>query len=137
MFQLFRMIWKIGNVTKKDPFPPAPQFKGKPILTSDICTGCQECVHVCPSGAIQLFPTSWDAQELSLNYSCCVFCGMCSEVCETNLIQTTSDYRLATKQKLDLIHKVIIPSKSGPIEAHKGDESNEGKTENKLGTNLT
>lgn len=98
MFDLIRKIWRTKTVTKTELFTEAPErFRGKPVFTSSKCTGCEACATSCPAGAITLQQND-DAITLSLSYAHCIFCGICAEVCETNAIQLTNEYRLATKK---------------------------------------
>ncbi|TCK02028.1 UNVERIFIED_ORG: formate hydrogenlyase subunit 6/NADH:ubiquinone oxidoreductase subunit I [Anoxybacillus amylolyticus] len=102
MFDLIRKIWRTKTVTKTELFTEAPErFRGKPIFTSNECTDCQACTMSCPAGAITLQQND-DAITLSLSYANCIFCGICAEVCEMNVIQITNEYRLATKNKNEL-----------------------------------
>lgn len=112
MFDLIRKIFQTKTVTKKSLFEEAPaSFRGKPVLASNECTGCGTCVQSCPSGAIDLQKAE-DNITISLSYANCIFCGICAEQCETDMIQATNLYRLATKNKSELIISVKIPVKS-------------------------
>ncbi|ANB61257.1 4Fe-4S binding protein [Anoxybacteroides amylolyticum] len=105
MFDIIKKIWKTKTVTKTDLFIDAPErFRGKPILVSNECTGCQACTIACPAKAIAL-EQNGDAISVSLFYTTCIFCGICAEVCEMNAIQITNEYRLATKNKDELTVK--------------------------------
>ncbi|MDP4126962.1 MAG: 4Fe-4S binding protein [Bacillota bacterium] len=108
MLNILRKIWKTGTVTKKFPVDDAPaRFRGKPVISSKECTGCQACVNSCPTNAVG-FSQNGEMIDLSLSYSHCILCGVCAEVCETHTIQTTNEYRLATKNKNDLIQTVQV-----------------------------
>lgn len=112
MFDIIQKIWRTKTVTKTDLFTEAPErFHGKPVFTSSECTGCEACAASCPSSAID-FRQNGDAITLSLTYARCIFCGICSEVCETAMIQITNEYRLATKNKSDLTVTVNSQTKS-------------------------
>jgi len=105
MFDIIKKIWKTKTVTKTELLTDAPErFRGKPIVTSNECTGCQACVAACPAKAIT-FQQDGDAITVSLSYTTCIFCGICAEVCETDTIQATNEYRLATKNKNELTVK--------------------------------
>jgi formate hydrogenlyase subunit 6/NADH:ubiquinone oxidoreductase subunit I len=108
MFDILRKIWSTGTVTKKIPFEEAPpRFRGKPIFVSNECTGCEACTSSCPSNSIQFYRNG-DSSKLSLSYSSCIFCGICAEVCETQMIQITNEYGLATKNKSYLIQTINV-----------------------------
>jgi len=112
MFDLIRKIWKTKTVTKTDLLTEAPErFRGKPIFVSNECTGCQACITSCPAKAITLVQND-NSSTISLSYANCIFCGICAEMCETNAIQITNEYRLATKNKTELtVNKQITFAK--------------------------
>lgn len=48
-------------------------------IDKDLCTGCQECVKVCPTSAIE--GNKGEPQEI--NSQKCVMCGQCVQVCKS------------------------------------------------------
>ncbi len=73
------------------------------------CTGCSECEKVCPTRAIFLeceegYDTSrpW-VSIFNIDFSRCVFCGMCVEVCEPQSLVHTKQYEGAVYNKTDLV----------------------------------
>lgn len=103
MFDLIRKIWQTKTVTKTTLFDDAPaRFRGKPVFSSNECTGCESCVTACPSGAIDFHKTG-ESITLSISYANCIFCGICAELCDTKMIQVTNEYKLATKNKNNLL----------------------------------
>lgn len=111
MLEMLRKIWRTGKVTKQTLMEEAPsRLRGKPILTTNECTDCGACVTNCPTDAIQ-FIRHEAASELAMSYADCICCGICAEVCEPETIQITNEYRLATKNKDDLLQVVQVPIK--------------------------
>ncbi len=53
----------------------------RPVFIRSRCTGCRECVGICPVGAI-----SGDGKQLAVNYSVCIRCYCCQEVCPAEAI---------------------------------------------------
>jgi Pyruvate/2-oxoacid:ferredoxin oxidoreductase delta subunit len=51
-----------------------------PVLSSESCTGCMECVAICPADAIM------SSSELSVDEEKCVGCGLCESVCSISAI---------------------------------------------------
>lgn len=126
MFDLIRKILQTKTVTKTRLFDEAPsRFRGKPIFTSNECTGCESCVTSCPANAIDVHKTG-SSITLSLSYAYCIFCGICAEQCDSKMIQVTNEYRLAARDKESLtntINKSIKISDSLP--AGKGGKCDE------------
>ncbi|MFC0322168.1 ferredoxin-type protein NapF [Gallibacterium melopsittaci] len=60
-----------------------PPFAAKESLFLSVCTGCGECVKVCPYGLIEI---QKNYPVLDLQYSACDFCKACAEVCPTHAL---------------------------------------------------
>ncbi|MFC7443022.1 4Fe-4S dicluster domain-containing protein [Laceyella putida] len=121
MLDLLRKIWRTGTVTKKMPLEEAPsRFRGKPVISSQVCTHCETCVNACPTGALQIHRND-NASELVLSYAQCIFCGVCAEVCESGAIRVTNDYRMVTKDKSELMVRVPIKQSFEQVSVGKGD----------------
>lgn len=74
------------------------RFRGRPTLDSSRCPdGCQACVQACPVQAIQV-----DGQ-VQLDLGRCLFCQECVTACPEGAIQYTSDYRMASSERKNLI----------------------------------
>jgi formate hydrogenlyase subunit 6/NADH:ubiquinone oxidoreductase subunit I len=123
LFDLIRKIVQTKTVTKTNVFDEAPScFRGKPVFSSNECTGCGKCTTFCPATAIDLHKTK-DTITLSISYASCIFCGICAEECETKMIQATNEYRLAARDKEHLIISANFPVMAKePILAGKGGE---------------
>jgi Ni,Fe-hydrogenase III small subunit/Pyruvate/2-oxoacid:ferredoxin oxidoreductase delta subunit len=85
-------------------FPPDPsalpdRFRGRPEIDSSRCpTGCRECVDACPTGAVLSAEGT-----LRLDLGRCLFCTECVEACPEGGVRYTTDYRLATRRREDLV----------------------------------
>jgi Ni,Fe-hydrogenase III small subunit len=75
------------------------RFLGRPEI---IAAGHREeglpCQQVCPTGAIV-----FKEERLSLDLGKCLFCGECQKACSQGTVKFTRDYRLAVRQRQDLI----------------------------------
>jgi Ni,Fe-hydrogenase III small subunit/NAD-dependent dihydropyrimidine dehydrogenase PreA subunit len=85
------------------PFPETEpvmpeRFRGLPILDQARCpSGCTSCADACPTDAI----TSDGGLKLDLGR--CVFCPECANSCPEGAIRFTTQYRLATSNRNDLV----------------------------------
>ena len=103
MFEIIRKIWKTGTVTSKLPFEAAPpRYRGKLSIQDPGCADCEECVKICPTGAITICQTVM-GRTVEVSYGKCIFCGLCAEACKNKNIKITQDYHLATRNKADLV----------------------------------
>jgi Ni,Fe-hydrogenase III small subunit/NAD-dependent dihydropyrimidine dehydrogenase PreA subunit len=75
------------------------RFRGLPVVDASRCPdGCRACAEACPSNAITV-----DGRGLRLDLGRCLFCTDCVEACPEGAIRYTQEYRLATRQRDDLI----------------------------------
>jgi NADH-quinone oxidoreductase subunit I len=69
-----------------------PRFRGRIVLTRDPdgeerCVACNLCAVACPVGCISLQKAEkedgrWYPEFFRINFSRCIFCGMCEEACQ-------------------------------------------------------
>lgn len=98
-----------------EPPPPLPdRFRGLPVLDDAKCPpDCRACIEACPTDALNR-----DDQGLSLDMGRCLFCVDCTTACPTGAIRFTTDYRLATRTREDLIVRSGKPLKiAEPLDA--------------------
>lgn len=83
---------------KTAPILP-PEYLGRPSLYPQRCAAdCRQCLETCPVGAVE----KTDG-KLTLDLGRCLFCGQCAEICPSGAIEFSRDYRLAARQKADLL----------------------------------
>ena len=124
MLKILKARLRQGHQTIPFPSedPPLPTaFRGRPVVDPAACVGagragdvepsgagsggvpdpspgCDACVRACPVEAIQV-----GAGGLQLDLGRCVFCGDCEAACPTGAVRFTRDYRMATRQRADLV----------------------------------
>ena len=102
MSKIFSTRLKQGHRTMAYPDGPPPtlpeRFRGKPVINRKLCPdGCRVCEDLCPVGAITL------ADPPKIDLGKCLFCTDCLTGCPVGAIGFSSDYRLASRQRLDLL----------------------------------
>src|SRR3954452_24162045 len=102
MLKLLRARIQQGHRTLSYPGGPPPdlpeRFRGHPVLAAGGCAdGCAECAAACPTGAITLQPA------LAVDLGKCLFCGECAAACPTGALTYGRDYRLAARERGDLV----------------------------------
>ncbi len=102
MFDVFRERRRQGKRTIGYPAeaPTLPdRYRGLPVLDDSRCPdGCKSCVESCPTDAI-----GRDSRGLALDMGRCLFCTDCLEACPEGAIRFTHDYRMATRNRSDLV----------------------------------
>jgi Ni,Fe-hydrogenase III small subunit/formate hydrogenlyase subunit 6/NADH:ubiquinone oxidoreductase subunit I len=108
--------WHQGYRTA--PFPPADdivsdRFRGQPRLDAARCEeGCATCIDACPVEALATSP-----QGLSLDLGRCIFCTECTAACPSGAIEYTTDYRLAVRERADLVLEGDALKLAGALDA--------------------
>ncbi|MBN1984408.1 MAG: 4Fe-4S binding protein [Chitinivibrionales bacterium] len=93
-----RQKYRTVSFPKGEPVLPQ-RYRGVPMLDSSKCSaGCQQCSAACPVGAVQSTP-------LSLDMGKCTFCTSCTQVCPTQAITFSRNFRMTSSQRQQLIVK--------------------------------
>ena len=103
-----------------DFYPTDPRYHGRHLLNRhpdglEKCIGCELCAWVCPADAIYVegadntaearySPGERYAAMYEINYTRCIFCGMCVEACPTRSLTMSNRYELALDNRQDLIY---------------------------------
>lgn len=98
MFDTLKSRIYQGQQFIKD-IPNAPmrkQFRGLPVLCNNKCDECNQCLEVCPTGALKLNP-------LAIDMGKCTFCGACKNICKTGAIDFSNFYKLSATDRDNLV----------------------------------
>jgi formate hydrogenlyase subunit 6/NADH:ubiquinone oxidoreductase subunit I len=78
------------------PVEVPPNFRGKIALNRDKCTGCQLCIKVCSTKAIEFMP---EEKKVKIFVSRCCFCAQCNDICPTGALSMTDEFMLSSYDK--------------------------------------
>ncbi|SRR5579883_418847 len=75
------------------------RLRGLPVVDPSRCpAGCRDCADACPTDAITV---AENGPRLDLGR--CLFCTDCTDACPEGAIRYTTNYRLATRTREDLV----------------------------------
>lgn len=101
MFNLLRTRWRQGTRTLDypDTTPTLPdRLRGAPVLEPAKCPPeCRLCVDACPTDAVFV------DRSVKLDLGRCLFCTDCTSVCPTGALSFSTDHRLATRTRDELV----------------------------------
>lgn len=81
-----------GKAKINPPVETPSGFRGKIQYDKEKCIGCQLCIKVCPSGAIEFKP---EEKKIRIYLARCCFCSQCNDICPTNALSMSNEFLLA------------------------------------------
>jgi len=100
-FKAIRFLFQKPK-TLRYPFEkkePALRYRGFHLNDWDKCTGCGNCVDICPNEAIimvempEIEPEAGKKNERpQLDYGRCCFCGLCVDICPPGALSLSRDF---------------------------------------------
>jgi formate hydrogenlyase subunit 6/NADH:ubiquinone oxidoreductase subunit I len=91
---------KRGEVKINPPVEVPPNFRGKITYDGEKCTGCRQCMRVCPSDAIEFLPEN---KKIRVYVSRCTFCSQCNDICPVGALGMSDEFLLSTTDMKALI----------------------------------
>ncbi len=101
--------------------PPVPeQARGVIALIADACTSCMLCARECPSWCIHIdsHPETTEPagpggrprtdavlDRFAIDWSLCMYCGICVEVCPFDALAWAPEHRYSEQQPGALLHE--------------------------------
>ncbi|MBE3121385.1 MAG: 4Fe-4S binding protein [Thermoplasmata archaeon] len=85
-----------GKKTICSPVETPQGFRGKIQYEKDKCIGCQLCLKVCPSEAIEF---KAEEKKIKIYLARCTFCSQCNDVCPVNCLSMSNEFLLADTDK--------------------------------------
>ncbi|KPL15799.1 hypothetical protein AMJ74_00730 [candidate division WOR_3 bacterium SM1_77] len=100
-FKAIRYLFKKPKTLRYpfEPKEPAPRYRGLHLNDWEKCTGCGNCLDICPNEAItmieipEITPKPGEKNERpQIDYGRCCFCGLCVDVCPPGCLRLSRDY---------------------------------------------
>lgn len=98
---------------------PVPRARGVISLDAEACTVCMLCARECPDWCIYIeghkeaqepakpggrIKTKNELDRFDIDYSLCMYCGICVEVCPFDALFWSPEYEYSEPKIADLLH---------------------------------
>jgi formate hydrogenlyase subunit 6/NADH:ubiquinone oxidoreductase subunit I len=87
---------KKAKLKMTPPIEVPPGFRGKISYDREKCTGCQLCIKVCPTKAIEFIP---EEKKVKIFLARCCFCAQCNDICPPKALSMTDEFMLSSYDK--------------------------------------
>ena len=85
-----------GKIKLNPPVEVPEGFRGRIAYNIEECIGCQLCIKVCPSRAIEFVP---EVKKVKIYISSCTFCSQCNDICPKKCLSMSKEFELADYEK--------------------------------------
>ncbi len=113
--------------------PISERFRGRIVLDLEACIGCTLCSQACPNGTdcMNVVPGRQQGNNKRglwprVNVVQCMYCGLCEEVCPTDAIFLTPEFRTSRTERSEFDYDSIQLSKTESELALEGQKELEG-----------
>lgn len=85
------------------PLAPAPAYRGRVVVDTDLCVGCGGCADVCPARCVTITDRGREERVIRRHLERCILCGRCEEACAYEAVRLVADWEWASPDRHDLI----------------------------------
>jgi formate hydrogenlyase subunit 6/NADH:ubiquinone oxidoreductase subunit I len=85
-----------GKAKLNPPIETPEGFRGKIKYDYETCIGCELCIKVCPTEAIEFKP---EVKKIKIYLARCCFCAQCNDICPKNCLSMSNEFLLADTDK--------------------------------------
>jgi len=95
MTELLDKVGK-GEAKINPPIATPKNFRGRLSYDKDKCIMCQQCIRVCPTGALEVDKKTGKIKHYVAR---CCFCGQCVDICPTKCLAMTDEFLISSYDK--------------------------------------
>jgi hydrogenase-4 component H len=85
------------------PLAPAPAYRGRVVVDTDLCVGCGGCAVVCPTRCVMITDRSREERVIRRHLDRCIVCGRCQEACAYEAVKLVADWEWGSPDRGDLL----------------------------------
>ncbi len=102
-----------GEAELIPPVEMPPNARGRIAYDWEACTGCRQCIIVCPAKAITF---EKERKKIHIDVASCIWCGQCNDICPVDVLSMSDEFMLAVADKTDASMHVGPPDDWVPPE---------------------
>lgn len=97
VFEIFKRLF----ISKKKHYRTELERGLPELVNSSKCSGCSDCESICPTNALAVSEVNDKLDKIILDVKKCIFCGLCADVCEPQVLSLTDRRPLASHGESD------------------------------------
>jgi len=102
-----------GEAELIPPVEMPPHARGRITNDWETCTGCRQCIKVCPPQAITF---DEKRKKIHIHVARCIWCAQCNDICPVGAMTMSDEFMLAAADKTDESLRVGPPEDWVPPE---------------------